>query len=52
MATLTQSNGNLGGGYMMSDGRETVSLFSTAIQISMLPEGAILDKDLTGSPED
>ena len=37
---------------MMSDGRETVSLFSTAIQISMLPEEAILDKDLTGSPED
>ena len=51
MATLTQSNGDLGGD-MMSDGRETVSLFSTAIQISMLPEGAILDKDLTVSPED
>lgn len=51
MTTLTLSNGNLGED-MMSDGCETVSLFSTAIQISMLPEEAVLDKDLTGSPED
>ena len=51
MTTLTQSKRNLGGD-MMSDGRETVSLFSTAIQISMQPEESILDKDLTGSPED
>ena len=52
MTTLTHSNGNLGGVNMMGDGRETVSRFSAAIQISMLPEEAVLDKDLTGSPED
>ena len=45
MTGLLYLNGDLGGD-VMSDGRETVGLFPTAMQISMLPEAAVLNKDL------
>ncbi len=45
MTGLLYLNGDLGGD-VMSDGRETVGLFPTAMQISMLPEAAVLKKDL------